>query len=209
VPADGPDSKPAVPSLYPLWKAAFCMEREAYDLVGVHYEGHPDLRRILLPWDWVGHPLRKDQPLGGQEVPFSMIWNDPDFATLGQQILDPAPTLAPLPKGVDPSKHLMLNMGPHHPATHGVLRIAAGAGRREVISAHPDTGYLHSGFEKQGEHIRYKDLCPTPTAWTTPRHVQQPGLLPGRGEAVGCGDSAAQPGYSRGGRRAAATSPRT
>jgi len=160
VPADGPDSKPAVPSLYPLWKAAFCMEREAYDLVGVHYEGHPDLRRILLPWDWVGHPLRKDQPLGGQEVPFSMIWNDPDFATLGQQILDPAPTLAPLPKGVDPSKHLMLNMGPHHPATHGVLRIALELDGEQVVSAHPDTGYLHSGFEKQGEYIRYKDFVP-------------------------------------------------
>lgn len=160
VPAQGPDEKPAVPSLHPLWKAAFCMEREAYDLVGVHYEGHPDLKRIMLPWDWVGHPLRKDQPLGGEEVPFSMTWNDPDFATLGRQIMDPPPVQAPLPKGVDPVRHMMLNLGPHHPATHGVLRIAVELDGETVVSAHPDTGYLHSGFEKQGEHVRYKDFVP-------------------------------------------------
>jgi NADH dehydrogenase I D subunit len=160
VPANGPDDKPAVPSLYPLWKAAFCLEREAYDLVGVHYEGHPDLKRVMMPWDWVGHPLRKDQPLGGEEVPFSMTWNDPDFATLGRQIMDPAPVQAPLPKGVDTKQHMMLNMGPHHPATHGVLRIALELDGERVVSAHPDTGYLHSGFEKQGEHVRYKDFVP-------------------------------------------------
>ncbi len=160
VPAGGPDEKPAVPSLYPLWKSAFCLEREAYDLIGMHYEGHPDLKRIMMPWDWVGHPLRKDQPLGGEEVPFSMTWNDPDFATLGRQILDPAPVQAPLPKGVDAEQHLVLNLGPHHPATHGVLRVAVELDGERVISAHPDTGYLHSGFEKQGEHVRYKDFVP-------------------------------------------------
>ena len=77
------------------------MERESFDLMGLSYTGHPDLRRIMLPWDWVGHPLRKDQPLGGEEVPFSMTWNDPDFAALGSQIMDPAPVQAPLPRGVD------------------------------------------------------------------------------------------------------------
>lgn len=160
VPAEGPDSKPTIPSLYPLWRSAFCMEREAYDLMGIHYEGHPDLRRIMMPWDWVGHPLRKDEPLGGEEVPFSMTWNDPEFATLGQQIMDPPPTQAPLPKGVDPKQHMVLNLGPHHPATHGVLRIALELDGERIVSAHPDTGYLHSGFEKQGEHVRYKDFVP-------------------------------------------------
>ena len=51
-------------------------------------------------------------------------------------------------------------MGPHHPATHGVLRIAVELDGETVISAHPDTGYLHSGFEKQGENVRYKDFVP-------------------------------------------------
>ncbi|MFZ2489805.1 MAG: NADH dehydrogenase (quinone) subunit D [Anaerolineae bacterium] len=160
VPAEGPDEKSAVPSLYPLWKAAFCMEREAFDLMGVRFEGHPDLRRILLPWDWVGHPLRKDEPLGGEAVPFSMTWNDPDFATLGKQIMDPPPVQAPLPKGLENSRNMILNLGPHHPATHGVLRIALELDGETVVSAHPDTGYLHSGFEKQGEYVRYKDFTP-------------------------------------------------
>ena len=160
VPAEGPDDKPTVPSLYPLWKSTFCLEREAFDLVGLHFAGHPDLRRIMMPWDWVGHPLRKDQPLGGEEVPFSMTWNDPDFATLGQRTQDPRRVQAPLPKGVDPSKHMVINMGPQHPATHGVLRIALELDGERIVSAHPDTGYLHSGFEKQGENVRYKDFVP-------------------------------------------------
>lgn len=53
-----------VPSIAHLWKAADWNEREAYDLMGVHFEGHPNLKRILLPDEWVGHPLRKDyEPL--------------------------------------------------------------------------------------------------------------------------------------------------
>ncbi len=51
---------PVVPSVAHLWRTADWHEREAYDLVGIQFEGHPDLRRILLPADWVGHPLRRD-----------------------------------------------------------------------------------------------------------------------------------------------------
>jgi NADH-quinone oxidoreductase subunit C len=53
-------AKPAIASLYELWKAADWLEREQYDLMGVQFDGHPDLRRIMMPDDWVGHPLRKD-----------------------------------------------------------------------------------------------------------------------------------------------------
>jgi len=58
---NGPDEPlPVVPSVTPVWRTADWHEREAYDLVGIHFAGHPDLRRILLPTDWVGYPLRRD-----------------------------------------------------------------------------------------------------------------------------------------------------
>jgi NADH-quinone oxidoreductase subunit C len=57
----------SIKSVVPVWQGADCHERECYDLFGVSFEGHPDLRRILLPEDWEGHPLRKDYPLEGPE----------------------------------------------------------------------------------------------------------------------------------------------
>lgn len=58
---------PTVPSVTSLWATADWHERETFDLMGIHFQNHPDLRRILLPSDWVGHPLRKDYPLRGPD----------------------------------------------------------------------------------------------------------------------------------------------
>jgi NADH:ubiquinone oxidoreductase subunit C len=58
------------PSLVPLYRGADWMERECYDLLGVVFEGHPDLRRILLPEDWEGHPLRKDYAVDTPHTPY-------------------------------------------------------------------------------------------------------------------------------------------
>jgi NADH-quinone oxidoreductase subunit C len=55
-----PEDEPDLPSLFDLWPGTEAMEREIYDLMGVRFDGHPDLTRILMPDDWVGHPLRKD-----------------------------------------------------------------------------------------------------------------------------------------------------
>ncbi|MBI1798582.1 MAG: NADH-quinone oxidoreductase subunit C [Candidatus Eisenbacteria bacterium] len=65
------EENPRVPSVTGVWPTANWHEREAYDLYGIEFTGHPDLRRILLPEDWVGWPLRKDSPLGYEEVAFT------------------------------------------------------------------------------------------------------------------------------------------
>lgn len=65
-----PEDEPVVPSLFDLWPGTEAMEREAFDLVGVRFDGHPDLTRILMPEDWVGHPLRKDYDTGRIPVQF-------------------------------------------------------------------------------------------------------------------------------------------
>jgi NADH-quinone oxidoreductase subunit C len=56
----------AIPSAFPLWKGADWMEREVYDMYGIVFEGHPDLRRILMPEEFTAFPLRKDYPLRGR-----------------------------------------------------------------------------------------------------------------------------------------------
>lgn len=154
---DGDPAKPTIPSLTSVFEGAIWPERETLDLIGIHFEGHPDPRRILMPSHWPYHPLRKEIPEGGEEVPFSFTWDEPQFETLGDQIL-PAESVKPvLPPGMN-MQNLILNMGPHHPSTHGVLRLVVELDGETVLNVDPDLGYLHSGFEKTGENKRYKDF---------------------------------------------------
>lgn len=72
-----PRKEPRVASVEPLWKAANWLEREVFDLFGVTFEGHPDLRRILLPEDWKGHPLRRDYMEAGGWHDISNVRDNP------------------------------------------------------------------------------------------------------------------------------------
>jgi NADH-quinone oxidoreductase subunit C len=65
-----PEADPTVPSLFDVHPGTEAMEREVFDLFGIAFEGHPDLTRILMPEDWVGHPLRKDEAIGRIPVQF-------------------------------------------------------------------------------------------------------------------------------------------
>jgi NADH-quinone oxidoreductase subunit C/D len=160
LPWDGSERHPTCPSVTGIWSTADWLEREVYDLMGIAFTDHPWLRRILMPENWVGHPLRKDYPLGGEPVNFSGDRDNPRFAHLGRQIMEGLSFPSELPPGVDSKTHLVLNMGPQHPATHGVLRLAVELDGETVVSATPDVGYLHSGFEKTGENKRYEKFIP-------------------------------------------------
>jgi NADH-quinone oxidoreductase subunit C/D len=159
-----PGDPPVVDSVSSVWPAADWHEREAYDLFGIQFRGHPELRRILLPHDWVGHPLRKDYPLGGEPVQFTVNRDDPALADLGRQVMD-APTgesdVPPWFSGRDDT--MILNMGPQHPATHGVLRVVVELDGERIVHAAPDIGHLHSGFEKTAEHRTYQQFAAYPS----------------------------------------------
>lgn len=157
---NGRDALPKVTSVTDLYSAANWLERETYDLMGIEFSGHPWLRRIMMPQGWVGHPLRKDYPLGGEPVYFSNDQDNPRFAHLGKQIMAGPSYHSELEEDVDEKGHLVLNMGPQHPATHGVLRLAVELEGERVISVNPELGYLHSGFEKTGENKRYEKFIP-------------------------------------------------
>lgn len=150
---------PTVPSVASVWAGADWAEREAYDLMGITFKGHPDLRRIMLPDDWVGHPLRKDFAQPTETVQFTPSRDDPQVKTLGAQLLE-APSSPPAPAPATRTDTLILNMGPQHPATHGVLRVVLELDGETVVNAWPDIGHLHSGIEKTAEQKTYWQITP-------------------------------------------------
>ena len=136
-------AQPHVESLTGVYRGAEWPEREVYDLMGIRFEGHPDPRRILMPKAGTIIRCRSSLPLGGEEVPFSLTWDDPEFETLGTQILAAESAAPDLPPGMS-RENMVINMGPHHPSTHGVLRLVVELDGERVVSIDPDLGYLHS-----------------------------------------------------------------
>jgi len=165
------DADTEIPSTANIWRNADWLEREVYDMFGIRFAGHPDLRRILTPTPWIGHPLRKDHPLGGEEVQFTFNTGDiipqeefisehlegMDFAGYienGDKIESEAGAgrLAELVK----EGKLIVSMGPQHPSTHGVLRVILALEGENIYDVGMDIGYVHTGIEKTAESLIYQ-----------------------------------------------------
>ncbi len=161
------EEEPTIASVTGIWKGANFMEREVYDLMGITFSGHPDLRRILLPEDYQeGYPLRKDFPTEGRgwrsSFPFIPRLDEPPVVTDGEiSEKDKQPYLVnPEVSGSRRREELLLNMGPQHPSTHGVLRVVLELDGERIVKATPDLGYLHRGVEKLCEGLHYMQVIP-------------------------------------------------
>jgi NADH-quinone oxidoreductase subunit D/NADH-quinone oxidoreductase subunit C/D len=176
-----PREDPVVPSLVPIFPGADFQEREAYDMFGIRFIGHPNLKRILMWEGFHGFPLRKDWkepfyeeegkpfknrwPEGGQVYriedlnPFGKNVDYPDgfnpdtWAPIGESVV-----YASLDKVEQPvsetalsTDQLIVNLGPQHPSTHGVFRMVVRLEGETVIDLEPVMGYLHRNHEQIGE----------------------------------------------------------
>ena len=150
--------RPALPSATPVWRAADWYECEAWDMFGIRFEGHPHLRRLLMPPTWVGHPLRKEHPARGTELgPYELT---PEKEEIEEDALRFRPEDWGMARQHDGTDFMFLNIGPQHPGTHGVLRIVLQLDGEEIIDAVPDIGYHHRGAEKMGERQSWHTYIP-------------------------------------------------
>lgn len=149
---------PHLPSITPIWPAANWYEREVFDLFGIRFDGHPNLRRLIMPPTWQGHPLRKDHPARATEVePFSL----PDERQeIEQEALRFVPEEWGMRRHGEDTDFMFLNLGPNHPSVHGVFRIALQLDGEEIVDAVPDIGYHHRGAEKMGERQSWHTYIP-------------------------------------------------
>jgi len=152
----------SLPTATGVYRSADWHEREVFDLLGVPFAGHPDLRRILCHHEFEGHALRKDYPIEqGQECSRpENLFTDQDIAAAARR----ASTLVSDPDGpmdeVHPSDLLTVNLGPSHPAMHGALRAEVLLDGETILEARTEIGYIHRCFEKEAEDHTWAQVMP-------------------------------------------------
>ena len=140
-----------VNSVVGLWKAADLLEREVFDFLGIKFLGHPDMRRLFLRSDFKGYPLRKDFKQTDDYTLDDDV--EPDFGM--EYWLNDEGKLCCKQNRLFADDDYVVNIGPQHPSTHGVLRLQTVLDGEKVKRIYPHLGYIHRGIEKMCENMTY------------------------------------------------------
>jgi NADH-quinone oxidoreductase subunit C/D len=154
-----PDGSTGIESVSNIFKNANYYEREVYDMFGVSFHGHPNMRRILMPDWWTGHPLRKDHPNRATEMPPLVITAEDLKEFDGWEQLSSGDSYIRT-RNEAGEELLILNLGPNHPGTHGVLRVILTLNGEYMEDVYPVIGYHHRGAEKMAERQTWHTYIP-------------------------------------------------
>ena len=146
--------KPMLHSISDLWHVANLYEREVYDYFGIIFINHPDMRRLFLRNDWVGYPLRKDYDDSPEVNPVRLDHESVDDITY-TYVEKPDGTVVKEKRTVFAPEDFVVNIGPQHPATHGVLRFRTAVDGETIKKIDLYLGYIHRGIEKLCEGLGY------------------------------------------------------